>query len=146
MGEQEKCPGCQAMPGTKHGLWCDWERCSLCGQQRLGCGCESKKGRWLGVHPEVRNEARYSACCGALVLPSPVGAGFCSGHQWGYNGWLVEKEVIVVYEGREWEETMFILFILQRDMSRESIQWTTSSTRVVSATLIRAIELMTRAG
>jgi hypothetical protein len=49
----EPCPDCQAKVGEHHSAGCDVERCSVCGLNRLQCGCKSEKkiawdGRWPG--------------------------------------------------------------------------------------------------
>jgi hypothetical protein len=55
-----KCPDCGTGHGQKHHEGCDVERCSVCGTQRISCGCRNhdpEKTRWMGVWPtgkEVR--------------------------------------------------------------------------------------------
>lgn len=53
-GRPEPCHDCGAKPGMVHGDSCDVERCSVCGNQRLGCGCKGhdrKFARWTGFWP-----------------------------------------------------------------------------------------------
>ena len=48
------CHDCKAKPGETHKEGCDTERCSVCGEQRLCCGCKGHdKGfaRWTGLWP-----------------------------------------------------------------------------------------------
>ena len=48
------CHDCSAEPGKVHGDNCNVERCSVCGGQRLGCGCkghDKKFARWTGIWP-----------------------------------------------------------------------------------------------
>jgi hypothetical protein len=48
------CPDCGALPGAIHGRDCNIERCSVCGDQRVGCGCEGHDptaSAWIGEHP-----------------------------------------------------------------------------------------------
>ncbi len=54
MNELTICHDCAASPGEIHKNGCDVERCSVCGHQRLGCGCEGhdkKFARWTGIWP-----------------------------------------------------------------------------------------------
>lgn len=55
MSEKLKnCHDCGAEPGEVHSENCDTERCSVCGCQRLGCGCEGHDrafSRWTGLWP-----------------------------------------------------------------------------------------------
>lgn len=49
-----KCPDCHVAPGTAHTGGCDVERCSACGFQAIGCGCERHDpvfARWSGIWP-----------------------------------------------------------------------------------------------
>lgn len=48
------CHDCAAKPGHVHSDNCDVERCSVCGGQRLGCGCKGHDkafARWTGFWP-----------------------------------------------------------------------------------------------
>jgi hypothetical protein len=49
-----KCPDCGCGYGEHHHAGCDVERCSVCGTQRISCGCrdhDPEKTRWMGVWP-----------------------------------------------------------------------------------------------
>ena len=49
------CHDCGAKPGEPHKENCDTERCSVCGGQRLCCGCKEGHdpmfARWTGFWP-----------------------------------------------------------------------------------------------
>jgi hypothetical protein len=48
------CPDCEVEPGQPHQRNCDVERCSVCGDQRLGDVCEGHDplfARWTGLWP-----------------------------------------------------------------------------------------------
>jgi len=50
----KNCPDCGAVPGKPHYDGCDVERCTVCGNQRLSCGCighDRKFARWTGIWP-----------------------------------------------------------------------------------------------
>jgi hypothetical protein len=57
--ELRDCPDCGVKPGQPHkghGRYCDVERCSNCGAQRVSCGCPPKShdeafARWTGLWP-----------------------------------------------------------------------------------------------
>lgn len=52
----KSCPDCGVPPGTPHMDGCDVERCSVCGQQRLGACCaghNKQDARWTGEWPGV---------------------------------------------------------------------------------------------
>ena len=49
------CPDCGVKPGNPHGFECDIERCSVCGDQKLTCGCIENNTillNWMGVYPK----------------------------------------------------------------------------------------------
>jgi len=49
-----ECHDCGAKPGQPHEDGCDVERCSVCGGQRLCCGCKGHDrlfARWTGIWP-----------------------------------------------------------------------------------------------
>jgi hypothetical protein len=49
---QEQCPECGTGLGQPHAAGCDVPRCTVCGQQRLGCSCgwvEIEPERWIGT-------------------------------------------------------------------------------------------------
>jgi hypothetical protein len=51
-----KCPSCGCGYERKHKKGCAVERCSMCGSQRILCGCpthDPKKTKWLGVLPKT---------------------------------------------------------------------------------------------
>lgn len=48
------CHDCGAEPGQPHKDGCDVECCSVCGGQRLCCGCDGHDplfARWTGIWP-----------------------------------------------------------------------------------------------
>ena len=52
----KNCHDCNAKPGEMHRVGCDVERCSVCGGQRLQCGCSGHDpafARWSGFWPGV---------------------------------------------------------------------------------------------
>ncbi len=52
--ELRDCHDCAARPGEIHMDGCDVERCSVCGGQRLQCGCKDHDkafARWTGIWP-----------------------------------------------------------------------------------------------
>ena len=55
------CHDCHAEPGQPHEDGCDTEQCSVCGWQRLQCGCEGHDkyfSRWTGIWP-CKAEAEF---------------------------------------------------------------------------------------
>ncbi len=57
----ENCHDCGVEPGQTHKDNCDVERCSSCGDQRLGCDCpnhDKEFARWTGIWPG-KAEADY---------------------------------------------------------------------------------------
>jgi hypothetical protein len=54
MKELKNCHDCGVEPGYPHRSNCDVERCSVCGGQRLQCGCAGHDptfARWTGLWP-----------------------------------------------------------------------------------------------
>lgn len=54
MTKLKNCHDCGAAPGQMHKPGCDVERCSVCGDQRLGCDCYGHDpyfARWTGLWP-----------------------------------------------------------------------------------------------
>lgn len=48
------CHDCNASPGQCHVPGCDTERCSVCGDQWISCGCKGHDAafaRWTGIWP-----------------------------------------------------------------------------------------------
>ena len=61
MNNLTTCHDCGANPGEIHKDGCDVERCSVCGGQRLCCGCRGHDkafARWTGIWPG-KAEADY---------------------------------------------------------------------------------------
>lgn len=54
MTKKNRCPDCGVGIGMPHVSECGMERCSVCGTQRITCGCEehdSSKSVWTGEWP-----------------------------------------------------------------------------------------------
>ena len=50
----DNCGDCGAKPGQQHMDGCDVERCSVCGGQRMCCGCKGHDknfAKWTGIWP-----------------------------------------------------------------------------------------------
>ena len=63
------CPGCQAVPGTDHGEWCDHARCPECGEQLISCsdhGDCTRPARWHGVDQRAEVARRLGNIADAL--------------------------------------------------------------------------------
>lgn len=61
MNELKNCHDCDAKPGEIHLDCCDVERCSVCGDQLMCCGCDEHDkyfARWTGITPGVA-ECQY---------------------------------------------------------------------------------------
>lgn len=55
MTTKDKCPDCGVAAGQQHQNECDVERCSVCGGQRITCGCEGHdpaESVWSGEWPD----------------------------------------------------------------------------------------------
>lgn len=53
--EPTRCHDCGVKPGEIHLKYCDVERCSVCGKQKLFCPCvghEPEKSKWTGFYPK----------------------------------------------------------------------------------------------
>lgn len=64
MTKQENCPDCGVGTGKPHRNECDVERCSICGHQRITCGCERHdpgKSVWTGEWPTNRKVPPFMA-------------------------------------------------------------------------------------
>lgn len=71
MTNHATCPDCGAGVGQPHKINCDIERCSICGQQRIGCNCEDHepaKSTWTGKWP---SEQAKPVFIGVAVLARP---------------------------------------------------------------------------
>jgi hypothetical protein len=55
----KNCHDCGTKPGYPHMPFCDVERCSVCGGQRISCECKGHDpsfARWTGLWPVHRME------------------------------------------------------------------------------------------
>ena len=54
------CGDCGVPEGEYHDFWCDMERCPVCGEQILYCGCTTDEIRNAGRYPHIE----YPLMCG----------------------------------------------------------------------------------
>lgn len=79
MTKQDKCPDCGVGIGMPHVNECDVERCSVCGHQRIACGCDGHdpaKSVWTGEWPmqtgrQVKMHLPYNAGIQAEIDANP---------------------------------------------------------------------------
>lgn len=81
MNTQQSCPDCGTAVGQSHRRNCDVERCSVCGEQRLSCGCEGHDpvvsawtGEWPAEQQGCSKDGEAYACCNFPVseeFPNP---------------------------------------------------------------------------
>ena len=69
LSRPRNCPDCGVAPGTPHRDGCDIERCSVCGRQRLACGCRGHDkdfAWWTGFWPGKKEAMERGICLNAL--------------------------------------------------------------------------------
>ncbi len=70
MNRSRTCPDCGAYPGEVHAIGCDIERCSVCGGQRIQCGCpghDRRFARWSGFYPGLLEAAALHIDLNAFI-------------------------------------------------------------------------------
>lgn len=79
------CPDCGTPIGQPHKPSCDVERCSVCGTQRISCGCDGHEpaksvwtGEWPGLtmtpkHVDLPAKAKWDSLLGLQSTLGPRG-------------------------------------------------------------------------
>ena len=61
---REHCPDCGVKVNEPHDEFCDVARCSICGGQRLSCGCEEEsEDIWEGYWPGTKDCLEQQLIC-----------------------------------------------------------------------------------
>ena len=61
---RDHCPDCGVLIGENHIEECDVAQCSICGKQRLGCGCQDGDGgKWDGFWPGTKDALEQQFIC-----------------------------------------------------------------------------------